>query len=116
MTTPSNPNQPQGLTPDGLVNQLFDAALMQSTTKDPREVSQQVIDFLGGALVYALTSSKRDVVVFLTETLVYVVSASAVDVEKRKELLKQVSDTIANAGAAAINQAPAPAPAPADKP
>ena len=50
-------------------------------------------------------------VVFLTETLVYVVSASAVDVEKRKELLKQVSDTIANAGAAAINQAQAPAPA-----
>ena len=111
MTTPSNPNQPQGLTPDGLVNQLFDAALMQSKTKDPREVSQQVIDFLGGALVYALTSSKRDVVVFLTETLVYVVSASAVDVEKRKELLKQVMDTIAtaaaNAGTAANTQAPA---------
>ena len=111
MPTPSNPNQQPGLTPDSLVNQLFDAALMQSATKDPREVSQQVIDFLGGALVYALTSSKRDVVVFLTETLVYVVSASAVDVEKRKELLKQVSDTIANAGAAAINQAQAPAPA-----
>lgn len=104
MTTPNKPNQAaQGFTPDGLVNQLFDAALMQSTTKDPREISQQVIDFLGGALVYALTSSKRDVVVFLTETLVYVVSASSIDEGKRKELLKQVSDTIANAGAAAAS-------------
>ena len=94
MTTPSNPNQAQGLTPDGLVNQLFDAALMQSTTKDPHEISQQVIDFLGSALVYALTSSKRDVVVFLTETLIYVVSASSADEGARKEMLKQVGETI----------------------
>jgi hypothetical protein len=97
-TTPSNPNQAPGLTPDSLVNQLFDVALMQSTTKNPHEIAQQVIDFLGAALVYALTSSKRDVVVFLTETLIYVVSASSVDENARKEMLKQVGETILSAG------------------
>lgn len=98
MTTPSKPNQSPGLTPDGLVNQLFDAALMHSTTKDPREIAQQVIDFLGAALVYALTSSKRDVTVFLTETLIYVVSVSSVDENARKEMFKQVGETIIAAG------------------
>ena len=98
MTTPSNPAQGQGLTPDSLVNQLFDVALAQSTSKDPREIAQQVIDFLGAALVYALSSSKRDVVVFLTETLIAVVSASSVDENTRKEMFKQVGETLIAAG------------------
>lgn len=100
MTTPSNPaqGQGQGLTPDSLVNQLFDVALAQSTSKDPREIAQQVIDFLGAALVYALSSSKRDVVVFLTETLIAVVSASSADENTRKEMFKQVGETLISAG------------------
>ena len=96
--TPNNPTQNQGLTPDGLVEQLFNVALAQSASKDPREISQQVIDFLGAALVYALNASKRDVVVYLTETLVYVVSASSADEAARKEMFKQVGETILAAG------------------
>ena len=96
MTTP-NPNDPaKGLTPDSLVNQLFDVALMQDMS-DPHKAARQVIDFLASSLFYAITSSKNDVVVFLTETLIYVVSASSADEASRKELLKHVGDTIANA-------------------
>ena len=90
-------NQDQGLTPESLANRLFDMALTQSTTKDPTEISQQVIDFLGGALVYALTSAKRDIVLFLTETLIMVVSAHSPDQNSRQEMLKKIGETIATA-------------------
>lgn len=95
MSTPNDPKAP-GLTPDGLANQLFDVAFVQNPT-DPRKAARQVIEFLGAALFYAVTSSKNDVIVFLTETLIYVVSASSADEASRKEMLKKVSDTIANA-------------------
>jgi hypothetical protein len=92
MTTPNDPSQ-QPLTPNGLVEQLFNAAFAQN----PREAASQVIDFLASSLFYAVTSAKRDVVVFLTEAIIYVVSASSADEAARKELLKHVGDTIANA-------------------
>lgn len=97
MTMPTpNDSKPQALTPDGLANQLFDHAFVQNPT-DPRKAAGQVIEFLGAALFYAVTSSKNDVIVFLTETLIYVVSASSADDASRKEMLKKVGDTIANA-------------------
>ena len=92
MTTPHDPSQ-QPLTPNGLVEQLFNAAFAQH----PREAAGQVIDFLASSLFYAVTSAKRDVVVFLTEAIIYVASASSADEAARKELLKRVGDTIANA-------------------
>ena len=102
MTTPPNdPNQPQGLTPDGLANQLFDAAVAQALSQnitDPREAARRVVGFLTDALFYSLTSTKNDLVVFLTETLIYVASSSTGgDEAARKELLKHIGDTIANA-------------------
>lgn len=97
MTMPS-PNDPNAkpLSPDGLANQLFDAALMQNPT-NPRVVAQQVIDFLASSLFYAITSSKNDVIVYLTEAIIYVASASSADEPTRKELLKKIGDTIADA-------------------
>jgi len=97
-----NPSDPvaQGLTPDGLANQLFDAAMGQAMAQkvtDPREVARRVIEFLTSALFYAVSSSKQDVVVFLTETLIYVASSQSGDEAARKELLKHIGDTIANA-------------------
>lgn len=98
---PSNPNQaPQGLTPEGLANQLFDAALSQAVSqnvKDPREAGRWVARFLADALYYAITSTKDDPIVFLTETLIYVASSATDDEAGRKELLKHIGDTIANA-------------------
>ena len=112
MTTPNDPNQAQGLTPEGLANQLFDATIAQALAQnitDPRESARRVIGFLTEALFYALSSSKNDPVVFLTETLIYVVSASSADEAARKELLKHVGDTIANAQSAAAASKPAAA-------
>ena len=63
------------LTPTALANQLFDAALVQY--KDPREAARQIINFLSEALVYAVT-------------------ASAGDENARKALLKTVGDRIAS--------------------
>lgn len=100
MTTPSDPNQAQLLTPEGLANQLFDVAMSQAIAQkvtDPREAARRVVGFLTDALFYAITSSKNDVIAFMTETLVYLVSAQAGDEASRKELLKHVGDTIANA-------------------
>ena len=97
-TPTTAPNEaPKGLTPDGLANQLFDLAIQQNM-KDPREAARLVIEFLTSSLFYAVTSSKNDVIVFLTETLIYMVSSSSSgDEAARKELLKHVGDTIANA-------------------
>jgi len=101
MTTPSD--APKPLSPDGLANQLFDAALSQGVA-DPREAARRVVEFLTSALFYAISSSKNDVVVFLTETIIYVVSSSAPDENARKELLKKIGDTIANAPPIPVNQ------------
>ena len=81
MTTPSDPNQPQGLTPEGLANQLFDAAIAQAMAQnmnDPREAARRVIIFLSEALVYAISSTAGDDVA-------------------RKALLKNVGETIMTA-------------------
>jgi len=60
MTTPNDPNQAQqGLTPDGLANQLFDAAIAQAfaqNVSDPREAARRVIIFLTEAIVYAISA------------------------------------------------------------
>jgi hypothetical protein len=102
------PNEAKMLTPDGLVNQLFDGAVMQNPT-DPRLAARQVISFLANALLYALTSSKNDPVVFLTEALVDVIAATtAGDEAARKELLKYISDMLVSAANPAV---PADAPA-----
>jgi hypothetical protein len=90
------------------VNQLFDVAIMQNNIKDPREAAHQVIDFLAAALFYAVTSSKGDVVVFLTETLILLASRTSEDEPSRKELLKHIGDTIANAPAIPGNPLDAP--------
>lgn len=75
MSTPSDATKM--LSPQGLANQLFDAALSQNMS-DPREAARQVI-------------------VFLIEAIVYAVSSSAGDEAARKALLKSVGDTIAAA-------------------
>ena len=81
MTTPNDPNQAQGLTPDGLANQLFDAAIAQAfaqNVSDPREAARRVI-------------------IFLTEAIVYAISSTAGDDAARKALLKNVGETIITA-------------------
>ena len=127
---PGGPGQPgqqgqQPLTPDSLASQLFDAAFMQNKMSDPREAAQQVIGFLTEALFYAVTSAKHDVIVFLTESIIFVASSAVrlangeVDEAARKELLKKIGDTIANAPpmGSANKSAPGPgAPAPVAKP
>jgi hypothetical protein len=75
MTTPSVPSN-QSLSPDQLANQLFDVAAQHQS--DPREVARQVI-------------------VFLTSSLIYAVCATAGDEAARKALLKSVGDTIITA-------------------
>ena len=91
---PADPRT-QDLSPQGLTNQLFDAASRQTT--DPREAARRVIAFLTEALFYAVTSAKLDVIVFLTETIIYVASSMVDDEASRKELLKHIGDTITNA-------------------
>jgi len=95
MAPPSEVNA-QALSPNGLVEQLFNAAFMQSPT-DPRQAAQRVVGYLTDALLYAVASSKNDVIVFLTQTLVYVVASSSEDEVARREVLKRVSETIAAA-------------------
>lgn len=71
-------NEPtKQLTPADLANQLFDAALLQYQSA-PREGLRQVI-------------------VFLTETLVYAISQSTKDEEARRAMLKSVGESIAAA-------------------
>jgi hypothetical protein len=65
------------LTPDGLANQLFDAAFLQYRS-DPREAARTVIRFL-------------------TETVIYAVNATAGDEAARKALLKSVGEKITGA-------------------
>jgi hypothetical protein len=77
MTTNAPGDATKALAPEGLANQLFDAALFQSKG-DPREAARQVI-------------------VFLSEALVYAISATAGDDTARKALLKSVGDSITNA-------------------
>jgi len=70
-----NPNNStKQLTPPDLANQLFDAALVQYKS-DPREAARQVI-------------------IFLTEALVYAISSTAGDEAARKALLKSVGESI----------------------
>jgi len=96
MTPPTqNPNEAKGLTPNGLASQLFDVAMSQTT--DPKLAARHTIDFLAASLFYAVNVSKGDIVVFLTETLIYIVSAGSVDENARTTMLKQVSEIIANA-------------------
>lgn len=120
MPNPTNPNDANKLTPDGLVNQLFDKVLMQHPT-EPRQAARQVVDFLMASVLYALTSSKHDPVVFMTETLVNVVGAMSPDEGPRKEMLKYISAMLAAAaeGPPATAQQPATTqqqPAPTGKP
>lgn len=69
------PNDPtKQLTPPDLANQLFDAAVVQYRS-DPREAARRVI-------------------IFLTETLVYAISATAGDEAARQALLKSVGESI----------------------
>ncbi len=108
MTKPSDPAQQKGLTPDGLASQLFDVAFAQNPT-DPRGAGRQVADFLGASLLYALRSSKSDMVVYLTEALLQVVAATSEDDAARKDVLKKLSDTFASAANAQPVQTGTPA-------
>jgi len=116
MPTPS-PSEPKMLTPDGLVNQLFDGAWKQNPS-DPKLAARQVVSFLTNALLYALTSSKNDPIVFLTEALVDVIAASTPgDDAARKELLLHISAMLASAAEQApVAQQPTAAQPPPGKP
>lgn len=107
-TTPTPNDQSKGLTPDGLVNQLFDVAIMHNQIKDPREAARQVIDFLAASLFYAVESTKSDVLVFLAETIIVLAAKSCDDEPSRKELLKHIGETIANAPPLPANPSAAP--------
>ena len=69
-----SPNDTKQLRPSDLANQLFDAALLQYS-RVPHEAARQVI-------------------VFLTEALVYAISTTAGDEVARKALLKSVGESI----------------------
>jgi hypothetical protein len=73
MSTPAVTST-QSLSPDQLANQLFDAAIVQFKS-DPREAARQVV-------------------VFLTSSLIYAICATAGDEAARKALLKSVGDGI----------------------
>ncbi len=73
MPTPNAPNS-QSFSPDQLANQLFDVAIGQFPT-DPREAARQVI-------------------IFLTSSLIYAIRATAGDEAARKALLKSVGESI----------------------
>ncbi len=88
MTTPPTDPSSKSLTPDQLANQLFDAALAQYKS-DPREGARQVI-------------------IFLTEALIYAISGTAGDEPARKALLKSVGDTIASAPSLPAKAGPKP--------
>lgn len=75
MATPTAPSN-QSLSPDQLANQLFDVVAQHQS--DPREAARQVI-------------------VFLTSSLIYAICATAGDEVARKALLKSVGDTISTA-------------------
>lgn len=92
------PNEaPKMMTPEDLVNQLFNGVFMQNPT-DPQLAARQVISFLMNALLYALTSSKNDPIVFLAEALADVIMmVTNGDEISRKGLLKHVSDLFAGA-------------------
>jgi hypothetical protein len=110
MTAPNE--NPQNLTPSILANQLFDAALAQDMS-NPRGAAQRVVGFLTDSLFHAVTATKTEVVVFLTETLILVASASVKgDEAARKELLKHIGDTITNAPAIPTTAAGAAIPQP----
>jgi hypothetical protein len=111
MTTPNT----QAISPDQLVNQLFDAAIAQSQN-DLRMAARTVIVFLTEALFYAVTSAKNDPIVFLTETLINAVTNTSGDEAARKEMLKLISDTIVNAPSPQKPSAPAPTKPAAGKP
>jgi hypothetical protein len=93
-----NQNSPtqQQMSPQDLTNQLFNAMAVQCK-HDPQATAQQTIVFLTTALFYAVRSAKHDVVVFLIETLINVATALTDDEASRKELLKNIGDTITNA-------------------
>jgi len=74
--TAQNPPNVQALSPDQLANQLFDAAILQCD--NPREAARQVI-------------------VFLTSSLIYAICVTAGDEAARKALLKSVGDSIISA-------------------
>lgn len=80
----SDQNTPgtQVLSPEILANQLFDAAIVQYKG-DHREATRQVMNFLA-------------------ESLVYVISATAGDDSARKALLKSMGDSIASAPPSSI--------------
>lgn len=65
------------MSPDQLANQLFDVVIAQCKN-DPREAARQVI-------------------VFLTSSLIYAICSTAGDEVARKALLKSVGDSIASA-------------------
>jgi hypothetical protein len=72
----------QPLSPDQLASQLFDAVLPQCKN-DPREAARQVI-------------------VFLTSSLIYAICVTAGDEAARKALLKSVGDSIIAAPTSSI--------------
>jgi hypothetical protein len=110
MTTPANNQNPaEGLSPENLASRLCDI-MLQSGISDPAALSQGVIDFLGASLLYALTSAKRDPILFFTETLLYFAGNSSPDPAQRSAMLKKIGDTfLVNAAAAAVPPAVAPA-------
>jgi len=96
----SNDPNTKAVSPEQLVEQLFNLALIQYRN-DIRETTNQVIDFLTKSLIYAVVQAKGDPIVFLTETLIRMVSSSSADEASRKELLKNIADTFAAAAAPA---------------
>lgn len=77
------------LRPSDLAEQLFDASILQNRG-NPREAARQVI-------------------VFLTESLIYAITTTAGDDTARKALLKSTGDLIA--AAQPLNAAPSTGPA-----
>lgn len=96
------PTEPKPVNPEGLANQLFDLAILQFPS-DPRRAGMEVVRFLTDALFYSIASNKIDVIVYLTERLIVIASQSSPDEASRKELLKNIGDTIANAPQLPVN-------------
>ena len=97
MTTPT-PNNVQSMSPQGLVEHLFNTAFMQNP-KDARLIATQVIDFLGRALFHAIGAAKHDPVVYMTEALINTIVATSEDESARKEVLKHISNMLAQVAA-----------------
>jgi hypothetical protein len=118
MTAPQN--NVQTMSPQGLVEHLFNTAFMQNP-REARQIATQVVEYLsqalshavdsakldpasyakvielvGRAFFHAIVSAKYDPVAYMTEALISTVVVTSEDDAARREVLKHISGILAH--------------------